>query len=388
MKILFYEWSWHSIGGGQKFTSKIAEHLSKKNEVTVVTLFPINKSEMSKYYSVDLSKIKVICLFKKKLKIPTPLIRILVSKKVSTLSKDYDIFFNADAQETIKPRARYNILYSNFFDPKWYRPAKNILDFFGLLGISLLKTFLKNYAKRYVIYCNSKYNQKWLKKLWNVDSKVINPPIEIPLRLFFKKENFMISTGRISKDKSYDFVIESFKEALKNKALKSYKLLICGKADDENYLNFLKKISYGFPIEFRTNLSNNELKEIYAKSKIFMQAKGLKIDEEKYPALLEHFGMTPVEAMSYGCVPIVLNKGGYIETVDKKTGFRFDNKKEAVNAIISIASNKKLFNSFSEEGIKRARLFSLQRMQKQFDEIFEKIEENEKKHRSMGKSNS
>jgi glycosyltransferase involved in cell wall biosynthesis len=378
MKILFYEWSWYNIGGGQKFTAKIAEYLSKKHEVTLVTLFPIDKEKMKKYYSVDLSRIKVIPLFEKKQEISVTLLKILVSGRVSKLSQYYDVFFNADAQETVKPRARYNVFYSNFFDPKWYRPSRGFFDFFKLLGIYLLKTIKGNYAREYKVYCNSKYNQKWLKRLWQVDSEVINPPIDIPKERRFRKENLIISTGRISSDKCYDFIIEVFKESSKNISLKNYKLLICGKADDENYLGRLKKMSLGFPIEFRTNLTNEELCNVYKKAKIFMQAKGLGVDEERYPALLEHFGMTPLEAMSYGCVPIVLNKGGYIETVDEKTGFKINNKEEAVDAILRLASNKKLFSSMSLAGIKRVKLFSLQRMQKQFDEVFKEIEGNGK----------
>jgi len=58
--------------------------------------------------------------------------------------------------------------------------------------------------------------------------------------------------------------------------------------------------------------------------------------------------MTTVKEMSGGCVPIVLNKGSYKETVDEKTGFRFEDKNGAIGAVIKLASDKKLFSSISK----------------------------------------
>ena len=120
------------------------------------------------------------------------------------------------------------------------------------------------------------------------------------------------------------------------------------------------------------NVSNKELKEIYDKSKIFIQAKGLKINEKKYPALLEHFGMAAAEAMAHGCIPLVLNKGGYKEIVDQgKTGFLFDSIEEAIEKLKILINDEKLRKKISKNGIISAKKFSLERMQKQIDEAIE-----------------
>jgi len=78
--------------------------------------------------------------------------------------------------------------------------------------------------------------------------------------------------------------------------------------------------------------------------------------------------MTSAEAMSYGCVPLLLNKGGYKEIVDKKTGFIFNSKDEAVKFFVKLINNKKLLEAMSKSGVQRAKIFSLERMQKQIDE--------------------
>ena len=95
------------------------------------------------------------------------------------------------------------------------------------------------------------------------------------------------------------------------------------------------------------------------------------VDENKYPGLLEHFGMTTAEAMSYGCVPIVLNKAGYKETVEGNSGIRFNDKAEAIDSLIKLVNDKKSLSLMSRNSVKRAKRFSLQRMQKQIDEIIE-----------------
>ncbi|GAF81554.1 unnamed protein product, partial [marine sediment metagenome] len=97
-----------------------------------------------------------------------------------------------------------------------------------------------------------------------------------------------------------------------------------------------------------------------------------KIDENKYPGHLEHFGMTTAEAMSHGSIPIVLNKGGYKEIVENnKSGFLFNSEQEAIEKLKLVIQNKSLRKKMSREAIKRAKKFSLQRMQNQIDEIME-----------------
>ena len=113
--------------------------------------------------------------------------------------------------------------------------------------------------------------------------------------------------------------------------------------------------------------------KIYSESKIFVQAKGLGINESKYPALLEHFGMSAVEAMAHGCVPILLNKGGYKESVENgKNGFLFDTREEAVEKLKMLVKNQRLWGRMSRNARQRAKKFSLERMQGQIDEAMRK----------------
>ncbi len=372
MKILFYDWALHNLGGGQKFDCKIIEHLSKKHDVDILTLFPIDIKKIEQAYNVDFSRIKrVISLYDKNNGNSSKL-HLFSYKKVSEISKNYDLFFNADAHETVNPKARHNIMYCHFFEPKIYRKANNIIDFFKLAFVYLFKTFAGNYSRKYKIYCNSNYTKFWLKRLWKVDSKIIYPPIDIPKTISKNKKNIILSTGRLTPDKNYEFVIDCFKKVYNEN--KNYECIICGIKYEEEYYQKLLRLSRGYPIKIITNLTDKELNEIYDKAKIFVQAKGLNINEKKYPGLLEHFGMAAAEAMAHGCIPIVLNKGGYRETVeDKKTGFLFNNREEAISNLSFLMKNEKERRKMEKDARKRAKLFSLERMQKQIDEAINSL---------------
>lgn len=366
MKILFYDWALDKIGGGQKFNCKIIAHLSKKHSVDVLTLFPVEKRTLEKYYNVNLKEVNFLYLLKKPLINPT-VDKLIFSGNVSKFSLNYDLFFNGDGQEVVNPKAKKNIMYCHFFEPKGYRPSRGFLDSLKLSLFALLKTIKGNYSKKYQIYCNSKYTQKWLKKLWDADSEIIYPPIEISKRTPSKKKNLILSTGRISPDKNYELVIEIFKKI--SLEYSNYELLICGKKHDESYLEKLKKISEGFNIKFKTDLSNKDFNETYSKSKFFIQAKGLDIDSEKYPGLLEHFGMTLVEAMSYGCIPLAPNIGGYSETIENGySGFHFKDKENAIEILSQLIKDEKRTKKISSNARKEAKKYSLERMKKEIDE--------------------
>jgi glycosyltransferase involved in cell wall biosynthesis len=82
--------------------------------------------------------------------------------------------------------------------------------------------------------------------------------------------------------------------------------------------------------------------------------------------------MAAAEAMAHGCVPILLNKGGYKETVEQgKSGFLFDNEEEAIEKLTLLIQNEKLRKEISRNAAERAKKFSLERMRKEIDAAIE-----------------
>ncbi|MGD9276214.1 MAG: glycosyltransferase [Candidatus Pacearchaeota archaeon] len=374
MKILFYDWSLHIIGGGQKVNCKIMEHLAKKNNVDVLTLYPLNKKTLEGLYKVNLSKINFSYLTDNK-KIHSSLMKLFLSKRVSELSKNYDLFFNADGQEAIKPLAKKNIMYCHFFERLWYRSPKNFSDLVKLTFLCLLRKFYGNFSKKYKIYCNSFLTKKWLKKEWDVDAKIIYPFVELPKKVLFKKKNLIITVGRLTSDKNYEFFIELFKKFY-DSSKKNYNAIIVGAVNDDSldYYNELKKLIKDYPIEIKKNLNTEQLSELYSKSKVLISAKGLNIDENKDPTSVENFGMTVVEAMAHSCIPLAVNKGGYKESiVNGKNGFLFENKEEALKKLNLLLDNEELRIKMSKQAIEDSKKFSLEKMQKEIDKLVKEL---------------
>lgn len=369
MKLCIYDWALHTAGGGQRISCQIAEYFSRENEVDLLTLFETDKKKLEFLYGVNLSKVNLKAVYAKGMQKKSAIVHLFSFNRISKISKNYDFFFNSDGHETVRPLSKNSALLCHFPERKWYRKPRNFFDFFALSAIFLFKSFLKNYASSYdTVLCNSKYGQKWIKKLWKITPLVLTLPINFN-RINQKKEDIILSVGRLTADKNYEFMINCFKQIYES-GIQDYEYLIVGLINNLDYLNKLIELSNGYPIRFLTDIKNQKLNRIYAKSKIFFHTKGFGIVEQKNPQDLEHFGLVTVEAMNQGCVPIVFNGGGQKEIVDNgKNGFLFNREEEAIKYIKKIIREENLRKKLSAEAKERADFFSMERFHSELDSI-------------------
>ena len=148
---------------------------------------------------------------------------------------------------------------------------------------------------------------------------------------FSKKEKIILYTGRIHPEKGLDLLIQAYKQTSQN-----YKLQIIGPwqfsqgGGGAEYLQSLKILAEGAFIEFLEPVFDIEkLNDYYSKASIFI-----------YPSLAEKgetFGLAPLEAMSWGCVPIVSDLLCFKDFIkDGENGLVFDHRsKNAINQIVS-----------------------------------------------------
>jgi glycosyltransferase involved in cell wall biosynthesis len=213
---------------------------------------------------------------------------------------------------------------------------------FSAIGSLFLKIFREfsyyDYLKYYdVIWANSEYTKKWLNKMWGFDSAVLYPLIDV--EDFFnekEKQKNIISVGRFFKgnhNKKHLPMINAFKVMYDIGMLKGWEFHLCGgthlESIHQEYLQEVLKASEGYPIYIHPDISLIEMRELYAKAMIFWHAAGYLENEKKNPDKFEHFGITTVEAMAAGCIPIVIGKAGQLEIVsDNVNGFLWKNEKE------------------------------------------------------------
>lgn len=214
------------------------------------------------------------------------------------------------------------------------------------------------------VVCNSKFTKKFIDKSFGVKSDVLYPPIDTSGFSPGEKTKTIIGVGRFEntmQSKKQDILIKAFKK-LFDSGKKDWQLVLIGgsieKEKDNKFINKLKKMSGGYPIKFIVNAPFEVLKKYYAESSLFWHAAGYGIDENIYPWKVEHFGMTTVEAMASGCIPLAVNKGGQKEIVTQKAGFLFDTIDQLVEQTKKLTDNPRLSKKMSKEAVKESKKYS------------------------------
>ncbi len=232
---------------------------------------------------------------------------------------------------------------------------------FKKIGGNSLINQLKLLLIHKLVY-NSKFTQNVIEKsLPKSKGFVLYPPIDTESFVSGKKENLIIGVGRFaspSHNKHQDILIEAFREFYKTHP-DFHMVLAGGGSNDSPEVTNLVNMAKGFPVEIRVNPNFTELKELYGKAKFFWHAAGFGVDEEKDPEKVEHFGMTTVEAMSAGCIPIVIAKGGQKEILTVNTGFLCADVRDIVSYTSEIVDDTQLLVNFSKNVISRSLNFSL-----------------------------
>ncbi len=175
------------------------------------------------------------------------------------------------------------------------------------------------------LLADSKFTQKWINRYWQCSSTLLYPPVE----MFFldrpidykKKRNWICHVGRfftMGHGKKQEILIETFKQ-LCDDGLSDWELHLAGGVGSETntqaFVNYLRKLADGYPIFFHFNCTRSEIINLYYSSRIYWHATGFGENENKEPIKMEHFGISPIEAMSAGCIPVLYKAGGLPETV-------------------------------------------------------------------------
>ena len=141
--------------------------------------------------------------------------------------------------------------------------------------------------------------------------------------------------------------------------------------NDSDYFKSLKLKAKGLPVEFYPNSSYEKLRNLYGAASVYWHAAGY---GEIKPEHMEHFGITTVEAMAAGAVPIVFDGGGQSEIiVHNKNGLLWSTTEELCNETKRVILNIDLRDSLSKEALKDAKRYSTERFDNAFDALLSDI---------------
>lgn len=344
MRIGIYDPYLDTLGGGEKYMLTAASVLSRKHEVF---LFWDGKDEVKKAtqrFGIDLSQIRVV--------------RNIFSSEVSLLEK-------------LKDSISYDyILYLSDGSIPLVLSRKLILHFqFPIEWVYTNKKITKVKLSRVSgVICNSQYTKKYIDQKLKLNSTVIFPPVEIQkLHATEKKENIILTVGRYSRlpeggdFKKHAELIQAFIKLRTNQKAKNWKLAVATNylPQDEKYAKEIEHSAKDPNIQVYTNIPNSDLLNLYKKSKIYWHAAGLGEDLSAHPERAEHFGISTVEAMAAGEVPVVIRAGGQMEIVeDNVNGLLWKTKDELLKKTISLINDQSSLKKLSQKAIKRAEEFS------------------------------
>jgi glycosyltransferase involved in cell wall biosynthesis len=275
------------------------------------------------------------------------------------------------------------------YDETQVNPAKKlILRILGYIPLFLITyprhyKFLDTYQK---IISISEYSSFWIKKFWNKDSAILFPPVDTESFKSGennKKEKAILSVGRFFPEhhnkKQYELAATFIKMIDKYpRDMKDYTLYLVGGvsgiSEHLEYIERIKKLSAGYPIEILSNVSFKELTGLFKKSSIFWHAAGLGEDENAHPEKFEHFGITTAEAMSAGCIPVVINKGGQKEIIeDGVDGFFFNDLQELSGQTLKIIRDEVDSGRIRKNAVRNCQKFSNSNFENELLSIIEEV---------------
>lgn len=203
----------------------------------------------------------------------------------------------------------------------------------------------------HVICANSEFTKHYVERIWKrKDVKVVYPPVAVSQYTpESKKRDMAVCLGRFTPEKRVEVAIQAVSECETDFILNLIGGLI---PSQQSYFHRLKKLCKRLRVEDRVRFYPNApfeiLRKILGMSKAFI-----------HPIQNEHFGISTVEAMASGCIPICHNSGGSVEILGGgRYGRLFDDHSQISQHIDGVmGEGDEMFRRRSASAVERARRY-------------------------------
>ncbi len=194
------------------------------------------------------------------------------------------------------------------------------------------------------VVVNSHFTKRIVDREYGINSTVLYPPVP-QLPAHSKKAPLILSVGRFEPSlnaKKQDILIEAFKKL--SPQLPDWQLVLIGGSSGDDWVKHLKHLAAGYPITILPNAEYAVLQKLYSQASLYWHAAGYGVDEKKNPELVEHFGISTVEAISAQVIPLVYRAGGQPEIV-KNPELLWDTVDELLQK--TLALTKRSFSDYA-----------------------------------------
>ena len=375
--------SGNGVGGAELLVAYLASEWSQAHQVDFIHHRPpLTREKFEQFSDDDLSRVRFRYVPREAEPEPdvNPWRRFRQARRWhAAVSEGYDVFVNCTHWLPCFSHAKAATLLVLF---PWYQRPPDLPDIRRLPAWKRWRHrayFDTEWARRVATYDHclsiSQFSAEWTRRRWRVATKIAYPPVD--LRCANRsKEPLILSVGRFSlgaHTKKHLELMAAF-QALKPRLPPDWQYASVGglnaRAENHEYFERVRRLGADCGGCVDANLSRSDLRGLFARGRVYWHATGLGDPTEARPELCEHFGMSTVEAMAAGCVPVVINNGGQPEIVEHgRSGFVWNTVAELQDYTLLLAKDSSLWTEMSGAARARAQLFRRERFLEQMSHV-------------------
>lgn len=366
-RVAVFDRYWSIYGGGEQVAGAIARSLAPDHDVVLLGPEPIDAGAMMARLGIDLSG----CGYR----------RVSGDDGASAASAEFDLFINATYGSSAMNLAPRGLYYVHFPGPppsprqQLTRTVARVLAPIvnrapGGRSTAMHRRLERRasptaWTRSYTTFAsNSSYTAGWVTRLWNVPSTVLYPPVR-PVSPPGAKAPIVASVGRFFEPrfghcKRQLDLVRAF-VALEAQGGRGWRMELIGGAD-AGHLEYAQQVhreAQGHPVGVHVNAPRSLVSETLSAASIYWHGGGLGEHPTSHPERFEHFGISVVEAMAAGAVPIVFGAGGPAEVVRHGVdGFHWRTLSELTGFTRDLIDDRAMLTTMSHSAQARAREFS------------------------------
>jgi alpha-1,2-mannosyltransferase len=281
---------------------------------------------------------------------------------VNTYGDIVDSIADISYINALPERIKYHYPQLGFSDSVVWRFVAMAYDF-SLKGVD--KVFSGN-----ILLANSRFTQSVMSKYLNRDSRVVYPPVDIEKFEWAAenaaRENLVVTVSRFRQGKYLEFI------PIIAKLAEGTKFTIIGLADQASQSTIkgltkkIKSLGVKDQVKLLINQPFQKLVDVLASTKVFLHTQPT-----------EAFGISIVEAMAAGCVPVVPRDGGpwfdILSREQGKYGYAYSSLREAAEKINLLLNDERLRTEISCRAFERAKRFDHSFFERKMVEVIHEV---------------
>ncbi|MEM2094298.1 MAG: glycosyltransferase [Candidatus Bathyarchaeia archaeon] len=269
--------------------------------------------------------------------------------------RDFDLNFNTygDLDVSLADISYINAipfsLMRLFPTPGFQSPSmRGFTSLYSLLTSLTHKTFTRG-----ILLANSKFTKQLIEKFWMRGSTVVYPPVDLDRFRevdFEDRENVVVTVTRFRPGKELEIIPQIAKK------VDGCRFVVFGLVDAgaQETLKQLKESiianQVSDRVEIRLNQCPARIAETLLSSKVYLHTQSY-----------EAFGISIVEAMAAGCVPVIPRRGGpWMDILggrERRYGLSFNSVGEAISKIETLLSSEETRIKIAQRAVDRAAFF-------------------------------